>query len=222
MSQKILVIGASRGIGLETVKSALDSGYMVRALARSASYINIEDDNLEKFSGDALNGDNVENALEGIDVVIQTLGIPINLRMLTGPIDLFSNSTRILVNKMEATGIKRLISVTGFGSGRDGRQLIPPLQRIGFEIFLGRVYSDKNIQEDIIKASHLDWTIVRPGILTSGRLSDNYRVLVEPETWRNGLISREDVANFLVKQISDSMYINETPVLIGAYKLPHI
>lgn len=141
--------------------------------------------------------------------------------MLTGPIDLFSSATRVLVPKMEALGFKRLITVTGYGSS-DGRRLIPPLQRIGFEIFLGRAYSDKNIQEDLIKQSTLDWTIVHPGVLTNGKSTCDTRVLVKPESWRNGLISRADVAEFLVQQIADTSHLKMTPVLIGRCSLPHI
>jgi NAD(P)-dependent dehydrogenase (short-subunit alcohol dehydrogenase family) len=55
----ILVIGASRGIGLETVKALLRAGHSVRALARSASKIPIKDANLDKVCGDALDSDTI-------------------------------------------------------------------------------------------------------------------------------------------------------------------
>ncbi|MGI9520459.1 MAG: NAD(P)-dependent oxidoreductase [Hyphomicrobiaceae bacterium] len=221
MSSNVLIMGASRGIGFATVEAALSAGFIVRAFARSARSIALNHRHLEKFPGDALIGDDVERALDGMDVVIQCLGIPINARMLTGPIDLFSSTTRILIAKMEEAGVKRLITVTGFGAG-DGRQRIAPLQRIGFELFLGRAYSDKDIQEQIIKNSSLDWTIVRPGVLTPGEATGNYRVLPEPESWRNGFISRGNVADFLIKQIADSSYISQTPVLIGQCGFPNI
>ena len=221
MKKNILIVGASRGIGLTTVSAALASGYRVRALARSASRINIEHEALEKFPGDALDRQDIEQAVHGVDAVIQALGIPINLKMFTGPIDLFSSSTRLLVPAMEAADVRRLLTVTGYGSG-DGRRRIPSLQRIGFEVFLGRAYSDKDIQEDIIKSSPLDWTIVRPGVLTSGTSTDSYRVLEAADSWRNGFISRADVADFLVEQIDDPTYIKKTPVLIGRYGLPNL
>lgn len=221
MAQTILIIGATRGIGLATVRAALSAGHRVRAFARSASQIPIDNADLETFSGDALSADDVAAALKDVDVVIQTLGVPVNVKMLTGPIDLFSKATRVLVPAMEAAGVRRLITVTGFGAG-DGRRRISPLQRIGFEAFLGRAYSDKDIQEDIIKSSSLDWTIVRPGILTSGDATGSYRVLAQPESWRNGLIARADVADFLVQQVSDTTYVSKTPVLIGRCALPNL
>jgi len=70
------------------------------------------------------------------------------------------------------------------------------------------------LQEQLIKESELDWTIARPGILTSGPQTGNYQTLSEATQWRNGIISRADVAEFLVRQIGDQTYIRKTPVLI--------
>ena len=210
---KILIIGASSGIGLETVAQGLANGHRIRAMARSAKSIAIQHDQLEKFSGDALNASDVASALEDIDVVVQTLGIPVNSRMLFGPVTLFSEATRILLPEMETAGIRRLICVTGFGAG-DSRSSVGCLQSVPFRLVLGRAYDDKSEQERLITNSILDWTIARPGILTNGPLTSRYKVLTEPASWRNGLISRTDVADFLIKQIDDDTNIRKAAVLI--------
>jgi putative NADH-flavin reductase len=69
------------------------------------------------------------------------------------------------------------------------------------------------VQERIIRRSRLDWTIVRPTILTDGPRTGNYRVLVDPRDWTSGFISRADVADFLVKQIDDKSLLRRTPTL---------
>ena len=86
----VLIIGASRGIGLETVKAALEAGHSVRALARSARRIPIDRPKLEKMAGDALETATVKRALSGVGVVIQSLGVS------AGP-----EATRVLVTAME-------------------------------------------------------------------------------------------------------------------------
>ena len=63
----VLIIGASKGIGLETVKLALKAGHSVRALSRSATAIRLHDPKLEKLDGDALDRDTIERALVGVD-----------------------------------------------------------------------------------------------------------------------------------------------------------
>ena len=65
------------------MKAALRAGYSVRALARSAACIPIQDAGLDKVPGDALNSDMIRNALQGVDVVIQTLGLISHLGQLS-------------------------------------------------------------------------------------------------------------------------------------------
>ena len=212
---KLLIIGASRGIGLETVKAVLRGGHRVRALARSAASIPIENGDLEKLSGNALDSDTIRNALEGVDVVIQTLGVDISLRAIVEPTTLFSRSTRILVDAMKAAGVNRLVAVTGLGAGDSRGHGGILYGGIVFPLLLKRVYDDKDVQEWIIRSSGLDWTIVRPGLLTSGPAAGRYRVLSAPQEWRFGVISRADVADFLVQQVDDRTLIGATPLLIN-------
>jgi len=208
----VLVIGASKGIGLETTKAALAAGHRVRAFARSASGMTLSGAGLERFSGDALNSGDVASALDGIDVVVQALGVP--MRNLLGPVTLFSDATNVLVPAMEKAGVRRVISVTGFGTG-DSRDALGLLQRIPFRIVFGRAYDDKDVQEMRIRKSDLDWTFVRPGVLTPGSATGRYKILSEPSSWRNGLISRADVAHFIVGEIDRKIYERKAVVLVG-------
>lgn len=209
---KMLVIGASKGIGLETVGRALERGHAVRAMARGADRIALEHPALEKLAGDATEPGDVARALAGVDIVIQALGVPRGPRLLLGPIDLFSRATRVLIPAMERAGVRRLISVTGFGTG-ESRAKLSFLERIPHRLVLGRAYADKEVQERLIRQSGLDWTIVRPTALTGGARTGRYRVLVAPEAWRNGLVSRADVADFLIREAEEGGCLGQCPVL---------
>ncbi len=209
---RILIIGASKGIGLETTRQSLAAGYDVRALARSVSSLDLQDARLEKMRGNALNQHDVETAIAGVDAVIVTLGV--GLGELVKPVHLFSDATRVLIAAMKDQGVNRLICVTGFGAG-DSRASIGLLQRVPFQIVFGRAYDDKSRQEGLIKESGLDWTIARPGVLLNGPQTGRYKVLGKPSEWRNGVISRSNVADFLVKQIEDRTFINGAPVLVN-------
>ena len=96
----VLIIGASRGIGLETVKAALEAGHSVHALARSARKIPIDHPKLEKMAGDALATATVKRALSGVDVVIQSLGVSARPEIIFEPTRVFSKATRVLVTAM--------------------------------------------------------------------------------------------------------------------------
>lgn len=208
----VLIMGASKGIGLETSRQAIAAGHRVRALSRSAESMGLLHPNLEKFPGDALNRPDVDAALAGVGVVIQTLGVA--FKDLVRPVQLFSEATAVMIAAMNAHGVKRLICVTGFGAG-DSRASIGRLQRLPFQIVFGRAYEDKSRQEQLIKESALDWTIVRPGVLTGGPATGRYQVLDDSRQWRNGIISRGDVADFLVRQIEERTYVRKDPVLVN-------
>jgi len=209
---KVLIIGASGGIGLETVKADLEARHSVRALSRSARRIPIDNPKLEKMAGDALEVVTVRRALSGVDFVIQSLGVSAGPEIVFKPMRVFSKATRVLVTAMEQAHVKRLICVTGFGAGNSrGRGGF--LYNLAFHLLLGRVYDDKDVQELIVRRSKLDWVIVRPVILTDGPKTNAYRALVDPRDWTCGFISRADVADFLVKQIDDDAFLHKAPVL---------
>jgi putative NADH-flavin reductase len=213
-TETLLIIGASKGIGRCAVDHALERGCSVRAMARSADEMDVEHERLEKFPGDATDRDDVTRALEGVDAVISALGLPAGLTRLLRPVTLFSRATEILVDAMEDNGPKRLVVVTGFGAG-ESRNAMNAVEELGHHVLLGRAYADKSVQEKIVQRSSLDWTIARPTILTNGPATGTYKVLTDPKSWRNGLISRADVAAFLVARALDRQHLHEAPVLTG-------
>ncbi len=210
----VLVIGATRGVGLLTVQEVLAAGHYVRAMARSIDKLKLDHPQLEAFAGDALNKSDLRQALAGVDAVILTLGVATKPSTVLHGTKLFSSATRALIDVMQETGVERLICLTGFGTG-DSRNQGGVLWNAAFNLILARIYDDKNIQEHLIRHSTLAWTIARPGVLTDSPLTNRYRVLLDPKDWRGGFISRADVADFLARQVDTDSFVHKAPVLIS-------
>jgi putative NADH-flavin reductase len=208
-------MGASRGVGLETVKALLSRGFEVRAFARSAAKIALDDPKLEKLDGDALDPTSVERALSGVDAVIQSLGVSFGPETILRGTTLFSKATRVLVDAMRKTGVKRVMVVTGLGAGDSRGHGGLLYDAVMFPLVLKRVYDDKDVAEQIVKRSGLDWTLVRPGILLSGPATGSYQVLTEPPSWHGGSITRADVADFLAKGVTEPACVGKAPVLVS-------
>ena len=204
-------MGATSGIGALAVDEAVSRGLPVRAFARGADSLGTSD-LVTPVAGDARSPEDVSAALTGVRAVIYALGIKERLAMLWQEETLFSETTRVLLDAMKAGDAKRLVAVTGFGAGRS-RSAMSSIERLGHRAILGKPYADKDRQEALIANSDLDWTIVRPVILTRRPKTGRVRVLRDPSTWRNGLVSRADVASYLIDAVENDLDMRADVVL---------
>ena len=76
---------------------------------------------------------------------------------------------------------------------------------------LRKAFADHEAQEDCIKQSQLEWTIVRPGEYTQGDRTGKYRHGIQVAGKFKAQISHADVADFMLKQLADSTYLRKTP-----------
>lgn len=204
-------MGATSGIGRCALDEAVRRGLSVRAFGRSADTLEATD-MVEPFKGDATSGADVARAVQGVSAVIYALGITERLAMLWEEETLFSQTTRVLIDAMSRMAQTRLVAVTGFGAGRS-KASMSWVERTAHRAILGKPYADKDRQEALIEASQLEWTIVRPVILTTGVRTDDYKVLRDPKTWRNGLISRASVAHYLIDAVERGLDVRADVVL---------
>ena len=72
------------------------------------------------------------------------------------------------------------------------------------------VLADKDRMEALVMQTDLEYTLVRPTILTSGRATGRYRV-ADDESIRGGLVSRADVAAFVVGELSKREWKRRAP-----------
>ncbi len=206
MTNPLLIMGATSGIGSLAMHEAVKRGIAVRAFARSAADLDFSD-LVTPQSGDARSAEDVTTATKDVQAVIYALGIKERLSMLWQEEKLFSESTRFLLAAMKANDVERLVVVTGFGAGRS-KAALSSVERLGLKMIFGKPYADKDRQEAMIIKSDLKWTIVRPVILTNGATSHQTQVLREPSTWHNGLVPRCDVARYLVDAATSDLDVN--------------
>ena len=192
----ITIIGASAGIGLETVKRGLDRNHSITTLSRSGIEIE-EKKSLNVILGDATNKADLLSSIQNADAIIVTLGTSKNMNATT----LFSDFAQLMVEIHKENKIDiPFIFVTGFGAG-ESKNYVPWLVKMFLKYFLKDVYADKTKMEEIITNSDLNWTVVRPGRLLDKELTEKYRI--ENKLFKGiniGEINRADVADFLIKQ----------------------
>lgn len=205
----LLIIGASRGIGLQLLEQALSAGHTVTAMARHPQKAAQSRERLRAVAGDILDATKVQQALMGQEAVCLTIGVNVTRK----PVTLFSQGTQNVLTAMTKQGVRRLICITGIGAGDSKGHGGFLYDRIFKPLLLKTIYEDKDRQEALIKASQLDWTIVRPGFLTNGPLTGKYRVIKDLTGLTAGKISRADVAHFILAELRDNHYLRQTPLL---------
>jgi putative NADH-flavin reductase len=206
---KLLIIGATRGIGFQLVEQALQAGHEVTALVRNPQKMPKRHDRLQVMQGDILDPDAVHRAMAGQEALCVTIGTGVTLK----PVTLFSRGAQNVLEAMRRHGVRRLICITGIGAGDSRGHGGFLYDRIFNPLLLKTIYADKDRQEALIRASDTEWTIVRPGFLTNGPLTKKYRVITDLTGVTAGKISRADVAHFLLEELATNRYVRQTPLL---------
>src|SRR5262249_55159683 len=155
---------------------------------------------LSLIQGDIFNPFQVEEAIAGRDAVINVLGVRPGVTL-----PVCSEGTKNIIAAMQKLGVKRFICQSGFVvAALDGEWREVPYLPIILPFFpkVKAMFEDKVIQEQEILQSHLDWIIVRPARLTSGPRTGEYKVDEPLFMGPRAKISRADVADFLLKQVS--------------------
>jgi len=205
---KITIIGASAGIGLATVQQALAKGHHVTVLSTRTEGIP-DHRNLTKVDGSATSVNDLMKVMPGAEAVIIAIGTK-NKK----PNTLFSDTAAALVQAGEALNFKSpILIITGFGAGASS-VFLSFFMRSVIRLFLKHQYVNKTLMEELIAASDLNWEIVRPGMLTDGPMTQEYKVL--PELHKGikvGKISRADVADFLLHEAENPTMLRQYPAL---------
>ncbi len=207
---KIIIFGATGGTGRKIVQRALGAGHEVTAIVREPAEMKISHDRLHILRGDALNEQSFANALAHQEGVISALGIAGLLNSLR-PMTFHRKTAENIVLAMQAAGVMRFIGISSVGVLR--KPVGPLWYRLTLKPLIHNKYEDMRQMEKVIRASPLDWTVVRPFRLTDGAQTGLYRIGATGEISNAGAISRADVADFIVTALQDHKYFGKAVAL---------
>jgi len=197
---KLLILGATGPTGQQLVAQALEAGHQVAALVRAESNLPSP---VEVIRGDGRDPAAIAGAARGRDAVLSALGTG---KSLKGGI-----ASRAAAN-LVAASVKRLIFMSSFGVGDSFDDATLP-QKLIFSTLLRSIYADKAKADATIQSSSLDWTIVRPVMLTNGPHTGAYRVGENLHPHGFPKISRADVADFMIRELTERTWIRKTVVI---------
>jgi uncharacterized protein YbjT (DUF2867 family) len=208
VQMKVLVFGATGKTGSLVVEDALAKNHQVSVLVRDANHL--KKNEVRVLVGDATNPEDVMKAMNGQDAVIDTIGGTTPYRTTR----LESTSARNIIDAMRAKGTRRLIAVSMMGLGESRAQAPLWYKHLLMTTFLRGSTRDKAAMEDAVKASGLDYVIVRPPILADDSPTGSVRVLGSGAIGHK--ITRADLANFLVDQLASNDHLGQSVTVVNS------
>lgn len=189
----VVVFGANGKVGRKVVANLLKDGHNVRAFIHSHSSI-APNPKLKFIEGDIHEPGDVESAVKGADAVISALG-----SWGTKSKDIVSSGTANIIPAMKKHGVKRVISVTGAGArdSTDKPSLIDKLSRPLLFIAAAKILRDGEDHIAQLRASGLDWTVVRSPVMRETGKTGYKLSSVSPLPWET--INRNDVAKAMAQ-----------------------
>jgi len=198
---RLLVFGATGGTGRALLDQGLAQGYQMTAFVRNPAALEARP-GLTIVEGDVTDAAAVSRAVAGHEAVLSALG------PRGGQYGVLPGGVQNIVAAMSQAGVRRLIHVSSFGVGDSLAQMGWVARRIVVPLFLRKALDEKAIEEQVIRASDLDWIIARPGGLEDGPRTGVYRCITDPrEKVGQPRIARADVADFMLQNLADERFV---------------
>jgi putative NADH-flavin reductase len=207
--RRITIFGGTGKTGRRLVDEALAAGHHVTVLARTPAKLDLRHERLRIVEGDVLDPAAVATAIDGATAVLSVLGPTKNT-----PDDQVSRGTAHILDAMQKRAVRRIVISAGAGVGGDGDQpkLFDHLVSFALRLAARHVLEDMNRTVGAVRASDLDWTVVRVPMLTDDAAKGSVRVgRVGVDTGPR--IARADVARFMLQQLDDRTHLRASPVI---------
>ncbi|MGW2218918.1 NAD(P)-dependent oxidoreductase [Nonomuraea sp. NPDC001684] len=197
---RLMVLGATGGTGRQVVEQAVAAGHDVTVLARDPARVPAGE-RVSVIGGDVLTPGPWRDAVAGHEAVLSCLGSTDRGH----PTTVYSQGTANVIAAMRDGGVRRLLCLSSAGLD------IPPGTPLGRRLVTRFViqrlyrhgYADMRRMEAAVTAAHdIDWTIVRPPMLTDGPLTGRYRTAENAPLAKAGSISRADLAHYLLDHLT--------------------
>ncbi|NUW32328.1 SDR family oxidoreductase [Nonomuraea sp. SMC257] len=198
---RITVFGATGGTGWRVVGQALEAGHEVTAVVRDPAALERHDlrgPRLTVVKADVMDPAAIRPAVAGHDAVVSAIG-----PRGRGPTTVCADATASIIEAMEAEEVRRLVVVSASGFVREGDGPLTRLVKPVLNRLLRHAFADMRRMEELVRASGLDWTIVRPPQLTEGPRTGSYRSAIDRNVRGGVRVSRADLADCVLRCLDE-------------------
>ncbi len=214
---KIAILGGSGRTGLLVIKEGLKRGHEIYALVRSPEKVQINSSALHLIQGSPTNMDDVRKTLRGVDAVVSALNVnrasDLPWAKVTSPLDLISSSIKNAIEIMHEQKIKRIVTISAYGV-RDTKAAVGAVGNLFlYHTKVKYAYFDHEKQEELLEASDLDFTAIRPTRLADGENTKEIIVSFNGVPKPRFNITRQHLAGFIIDILENGKFLRQFPVV---------
>jgi putative NADH-flavin reductase len=206
---KVVIFGATGQTGRLLVERGVASGHVVTAFARDPARLNVPRGSVRVVQGDVLDSAAVDRAVAGQEAVLVALGTATR-----GSPPILPQGIRHILDAMERHGARRIVVLSAAGALHDrAGSIVGSLGLMVARALLPGVYREHRAMLEELRTRNLDWIAVRPVILTNGPWTGRYRVVTDGIPRGGYRVSRADVADFMIRQLTSDEFVRKMPAI---------
>lgn len=215
--KKLLVLGASGGIGKWVVEMGQERGYEITVVVRKKASMD-KFQNINIIQGNVLDSDVLKQAVEGQDFIISCLGIKRESQSnpwstIASPSDFTEMMTRKALPFIKEQKIKRFIAVSAAGVGDSWGSVSWPMKFLIKKSNVKIAFSDFDKMENILHESDIESLSVRPVGLIDKTPSNKAKIVNEFSM--SSRISKSDVAIWMLDALERKDSFSTPTEMIG-------
>jgi putative NADH-flavin reductase len=223
---KLTIFAATGGVGRHALEQAVSAGHDVTAVVRNPEKLSPHAGDVRIVEADLAAADPavLVSAVQGADAVLSGLGAP-----SPSGAGIVAQGTLAITSAMKTTDVRRIVAISASpistvpspgrpappkrdpGDGPLMRFLVGPLTKT----LLRKVYADLALTEDILRDSGLDWTVIRPNMLTNSPLTGTYQTAFGQNARGRLRISRANVAHLMLNALEQPKTIKQAIAISG-------
>src|SRR5437016_6797171 len=207
---KVVIFGATGQTGRLMTERAVAHGHAVTVFARDPGSLSAPGGSVRVVRGDVLDAASVDHAVADQEAVLVALGTATR----RGSPQVLPQGIRHILDAMERHRVQRMVVLSAAGALRERPgSFIGTIGLAVARIFLPGVYREHRAMLEDLRTRSLDWIAVRPVILTNGTWTGRYRVVTEGIPRGGYRISRADVADFMIRQLTGDEFVRKMPAI---------
>lgn len=199
---RIVLFGATGGLGGRVLAEALERGHVVTALLRDPSRLVLAHPRLTALAGDVRNQAAVAAALDGQAAALSCIGPG----RLDGDIAVISAGMASILAGMRAAGMRRVVAVAAAGILQEDEETLRH-DAPGYPPTLRAISAEHLRAYELLRASDERWTLACPPTLADGEGTGGYRAERDYLPEGGARLARADAALFILDELESGAFI---------------